>query len=81
MITDEQPPESTDTELSEYLSRMFRNAKIEDANKDQPIRYSSIPEKLGIGKRYYFLNAIPADPVITTEGLYLYKSTGWVFLG
>lgn len=80
-ITDEQPPEDTEPRLKEYLTRMFRDARYEDTTKNQVDRYTNLPEQVSIGKTYFFLNAIAAHPVITAEGFYGYKSTGWVLLG
>lgn len=79
MITDEQPPFDTEYKLSEYLSRQFSAGKLEDENKDQKAIYTAIPAKLSVGKLYYFSNAIASTP-ITGEGLYLYKSTGFILV-
>ncbi len=79
-LSDEKSPVSTDIELSSYLSRMFNSVRQELSTKDQVQTYTSIPTKTNVGKLYYFNNAIGGDPVITAEGLYLLKSTGWVFV-
>ena len=77
----EQPPASLPEEVREYLARINAQVAYELNNSDQAVRYTDIPNKLSIGKSYYFLNAVPAHPVVTAEGLYLYKSTGFVLLG
>jgi len=79
-ITEEQPPFDTEANLKEYLARQFRAAKQQDDNAEQTTTYTALPDKLNIGKVYYFLNAVAATP-ITGEGLWLYKSTGWILLG
>ncbi len=80
-IRDEQPPYGTDEKLVEYLARQFRAAKREDENSKQHTVRTIRPNKLTVGRTYYFGGAIAADPDITGEGLYIYTSTGFVFLG
>ncbi len=80
-ITDEQPPYETDAGLAEYLTRQFRLAAVEDTVSNQIPVLTQIPAKLSVGRLYYFNNAISGDLVILGEGLYLYKSTGFVSLG
>ena len=76
-LTDEQPPIGTEGKLAEYLSRMFKDAKIADSQSDQlRVRYI-LPDKPQIGKIYYFGAAI-GTTAITAEGYWGYKSTGWV---
>ena len=76
-IPDEQPPIELSAEVREYLSRMFRAAADEDRNSTKhPILYA-VPGHPVVGKSYYFGAAISTTP-ITGEGLWVYKSTGWV---
>lgn len=76
----EQPPKSTEPVLREYLSRVNTEIsyQIDDSNKIT--RYTALPDKVFAGRLYYFKNAIPSHTVITAEGFYGYKSTGWVFI-
>jgi len=76
----EQPPRTESLELREYLVRTNAQIAHELVNSNQNPRYTDLPDKVSIGKQYYFLNAVPAHLVITAEGLYLYKSTGWVLI-
>jgi len=76
-ISGEQPPEGTEVRLKEYLSRMFIQMNMAlDQTKDFDVLYV-IPDKLKVGKLYYFGAGIVGDPIINQEGLYLYKSDGW----
>ena len=74
----EQPPLSVDTELAEYLNRQFSTL----ANTLTQTNYfpprTRLPEKVQAGRVYYFSQAI--DATITSEGLWMYQSTGWVKL-
>lgn len=76
-ISDEQAPEGTPERLSEYLFRQFSLAKREDEASDQIVRRTVIPNKLSVGKLYYFTQAVSGDPIIVGEGLYVYTSTGF----
>lgn len=78
-IKDEQPPVSTNIDLSEYLTRMFDDARIEDSRARQYPVLTVIPSKLSIGKTYYFDAVILPD--ITQIGFWGYTSVGWVLLG
>ena len=76
MIPTEQPPDSTDLSLRSYLTRMFQAI----ANELLKSRYEprkDMPAKFGVGDIYYFAGSIPST-AITGEGLWIYKSTGWV---
>ena len=78
MISVEQPPESTDPALAEYLTRMLQNisSNISLSNKLSP-NYV-VPKKPDNGKIYYFPNAIND---ITTPGFWGYSNGAWVRLG
>ncbi len=80
MAVFEQPPLSFQDDQKEYLSRVNTEVGNELENLDQLTRYTAIPEKVSTGKLYYFKNAVAAHPVITSEGYYGYKSTGWVLI-
>ena len=73
-------PQSTDPELSAYLSRMFDRIENGLENKDKLVVSKLLPPKPILGKQYYFEATIPGDPDITQEGLYVVKSTGWAFI-
>lgn len=79
-LASEQPPVGTDENLTEYLARMFSQIDIALANSGSLSKRNIAPGKPIIGKIYYFNIAIPAHPVITAEGYYGFKSTGWVFI-
>ena len=74
----ETVPKNTDTELAAYLQRQFtRLDLLIQSNTIQ--RLTSLPSKPVIGKIYYFINTIP--PTIASEGVCVYKSIGWSYLG
>ena len=74
----EQPPAGTDPKLVEYLVRHL--SKLEEAAADTSIPLlTALPAKPFIGKLYYFSNTIGST--ITTIGVWVYKSTGWSYLG
>lgn len=75
----EQAPNSTAPELREYLGRQFDMLARTISMMQKPLSLSIVPEKPIVGKSYYFVAALSAE--ITAEGLWLYKSTGWVQLG
>lgn len=80
MLHIEQPPLEIDAEVSEYLNRMF--VRVDNLFRVVNI-YSPrkiYPTKPRIGGLYYFEDSIPSTS-ITGEGLWLYKSTGWVQIG
>lgn len=80
MLQIEQPPIEVEADTSAYLNRMF--VRVDNlfriVNVFSPRKI--YPEKPRIGGVYYFEAAIPATD-ITDEGLWLYKSTGWIQLG
>lgn len=66
---------------NELITREFQ--RVADAMRvvHQHDVISSLPEKLRPGLVVY-CDGVGADPLSTgNEGLYLYKSTGWVFIG
>lgn len=74
----ERPPLSFTAEQAEYLNRQFTaiNNALTNNNFFRP--YTRVPEKVTAGRVYYFSQAI--DATITSEGLWMYQSTGWVKL-
>lgn len=76
LITDERPPEGTDPHLSEYLSRMFRDARLSDDQSAQIPKMTMLPDNLSVGKIYYFENAISGTD-IDAAGYWGYTSEGW----
>lgn len=80
-VTDERPPAGTPRELSEYLVRMFRKARLEDSVSDQFDIKTALPEKPVTGKLYYF-QQIPGT-TIYREGFYWYDATEaiWRYAG
>ena len=75
----EQAPNGTAPELAEYLGRQFAALERTLSIQQKPPLLSQVPLKPLVGKSYYFTTAL--SPEITSEGLWLYKSTGWVQLG
>ena len=75
----EQPPRGTEPELAEYLCRQFATVERVLQIQQKPPLLSQVPTKPIVGKAYYFTG--PLDAVVNAEGLWLYKSTGWVQLG
>ena len=79
-ISLEEPPVSTEHELRAYLMRMRQDIAVTLQQSQQlPVMYVE-PDKPQQGKLYYFGLEIQGHPVITQEGLYVYKSTGWEFI-
>ena len=73
----EQPPVNTDPMLAEYLNRMFNNVNLMAIDQYNYDVINIVPVKPKIGCVYYFGAAVG---VITAEGWWGYKSTGWVQL-
>ncbi len=80
-LTSEQPPDSLSDDVKEYLTRIYTQINIELSNTSALQRRTDFTTRPVIGKIYYFDNAPPSEPLITAEGLWLYKSTGWVQIG
>lgn len=79
MLQVDQCPNTETYQLGSYLHRMFNriNTLFLQVHIFSPRKI--LPEKPRIGGVYYFSAAILPD--ITGEGLWLYKSTGWIQLG
>lgn len=78
-INHEQPPESTDIELKEYLNRMFVQIGIALNQSGSFIPLYVMPKKLKEGRIYYFGQSISPD--ITSAGYWGRTATGWAKLG
>ncbi len=72
----ENPPESYNRL---YFQRLADELKALFAGKDELPKTLAMPTKPKEGKLYYFPNTIA--PTITTVGVWVYKSTGWSYLG
>ena len=76
----EQPPASTDTQLTGYLVRQFSALENKSLQLGNLEILTALPPKPVVGKVYYFKNVI--SPTITVEGAWVYKSTNvWTLLG
>lgn len=73
----EQAPDHVDHKFRSYLERMFINIDNEFRLVHKFPPRKTMPLKASIGAVYYFEAAIASTP-ITGEGLWIYKSTGWV---
>jgi hypothetical protein len=78
-ISSELPPIETEVELMNFLVRRFNavNNVLLDKDYFEP-RYT-LPNKVRVGDTFYFGAAIPTTD-ITGEGLWIYKSTGWILI-
>lgn len=74
----ERVPEGIPEKVREYVYRQL--SKLELAVQSaKPQVLTSMPSKPSIGQLYYFKNTVL--PTITAEGMWVYKSTGWSYLG
>ena len=71
-VPNSQVPAYLDRSLNEVDSRLKNNGKL-------PVT-RFLPNNPVVGKLYYFGNAISGHAVITAEGLYVYKSSGYAFI-
>jgi len=72
-----QPPDGIDDNLKNWLSQLTINIDSElNRVHDYPVLYA-LPNKVYVGMTRYFGAAIPATAIVA-EGLWVYKSTGWV---
>ena len=84
-ILSEQPPSSTDLNLSAYLRRVFGLIDVALVNAGKLPVNNLKPPKPVVGKLYYFGVAISdadwngVSPIIE-EGLYVYASEGYRFI-
>lgn len=75
-ISQESPPSSMDGESAEWIARRLVEISIAlSQTQNMEVLYAE-PDKPEIGHIRYFGAAI--DATINAEGLWLYKSTGWV---
>ena len=75
----ERPPSDIDSNIRSYLTRLVSQIDELFANKSTLIPNTVLPTKPIEGKLYYFPNTVA--PTITTAGVWVYKSSGWAFLG
>lgn len=75
----EQVPEGIPNHIRAFLFRQLNMLEQKSTEKDLLAGITTIPAKPAIGKLYYFKNAVL--PTITSEGVWVYKSTGWSYLG
>lgn len=82
-IGQEQPPLSTDEELSEYLNRRFIDIGSQFADSPKFPERKEMPYKPQIGDVHYFGNPSTHNysVQITAEGFWGYTRLGWVLLG
>jgi hypothetical protein len=73
----EQPRVDPPADLIGYLNRqaVAINIALMDVQYFEPL--TILPLRVRVGEVYYFANAIPATAIIA-EGLWIYKSAGWV---
>jgi len=74
----EQPPYELDSDLTAYLVRQWNKIDLALGEDNYWEPRNTLPAKIRVGESYYF--AIPILPDITSEGLWLVKSTGWAFV-
>jgi hypothetical protein len=75
----EQPPSSLDAATRAYLLREINRLESLISRALVLPPNTAMPIKPLVGKLYYFPNTIA--PTITTAGVWVYKSTGWSYLG
>ena len=73
------PPNNLSLDLKQYLDYMSKHISNIESRIGEIPRITDIPEKPILGKPYYFLNTV--TPTITNEGVWIYKSTGWAYVG
>lgn len=75
----EQVPEGLPSNVREYLFRQLNRLELLTQNSAQLPVLTALPAKPSVGKLYYFGNTIA--PTITSVGVWVYKTTGWSYLG
>jgi hypothetical protein len=75
----ENVPQGIPDVVREYLYRQLAYLESKFLTKDLLPRLDVLPNKPVVGQLYYFNRVIA--PSITVEGVWVYKSTGWAFLG
>lgn len=77
-ITREPPPSELDDNTSAWLNRVILDISVAlGQSQDLEVLYI-VPEKPFVGMLRYFGGAIDAN--ITSEGVWIYTSSGWVKL-
>ena len=75
----EQPPIEADPSMKEYLVRQLISINNGLGQNNYFSPRGTLPNKFKVGEVYYFKDAIALSD-ITGEGLWLYKTTGWVLI-
>lgn len=75
----EQVPSGVPEQVRSYLFRQLSKLESMFLEKDVLPALTALPAKPKVGKLYYFSNTIGAT--ITTVGVWVYKPTGWSYLG
>lgn len=75
----ETPPSNVEGNLKAYLIRVFTHIDKTINERHVLPPTTAMPAKPKEGKLYYFPNTIA--PTIVTAGVWVYKSTGWSYLG
>ena len=79
-ISNINPPQELGPEGVEFLIRLIHEINYAlEGNNGHKILYA-VPAKPIVGRTYYFGSAV-AGSDISGEGLWIYKSIGWVLLG
>ena len=78
-IGTETPPSELDPSFKDYLVRMRVAINIALNSPDYFSPRTTMPRKFKVGSIYYFGAAIPLTDIIS-EGLWIYKSTGWTLI-
>jgi hypothetical protein len=81
-IGQESPPASFATDQQDFLTRRFIDVGTALGQSNHFTPRKEMPYKPQIGHVYYFNDPTGAgyDAVITAEGLWVYKSTGYTFI-
>ena len=81
-MSQEIPPESFEFDQRDYLNRRFTDVGTLFGQTHEFTPRKQMPYKPQIGHLFYFNDPTGQnyDPVITSEGLWVFKSTGYVFV-
>jgi len=82
-ISQEVPPESFPADQRDFLTRRFVDVGTALGQVNNFTPRKQMPYKAQIGHMYYFNDPTGQgyDPVITQEGIWVFKSTGYIFVG
>lgn len=76
-IPAEQPRVDVPSDLIGYLNRQTVAINLALMDVQYFVPKTILPERVRVGEAHYFAAAIPTT-AITGEGLWIYKSTGWI---